>query len=73
MPARMPRAYNPPVSLDRCVQQTLQRHRLPSAPDPRLRERATIMRPDASRLPAVDALRAIACVLIVLYHLAFTV
>ncbi|GLT23715.1 hypothetical protein GCM10007933_31830 [Zoogloea oryzae] len=29
------------------------------------------MRPDASRLPAIDALKAIACVLIVLHHLAF--
>ena len=29
------------------------------------------MRNDASRLPAIDALKAIACVLIVLHHLAF--
>lgn len=29
------------------------------------------MRPDASRLPAIDALKALACLLIVLHHLAF--
>lgn len=29
------------------------------------------MRPDVSRLPAIDALKAIACVLVVLHHLAF--
>ena len=29
------------------------------------------MRNDAARLPAIDALKAIACVLIVLHHLAF--
>ena len=41
------------------------------APIPAFGGRATIMRREASRLPAVDALKALACVLIVLHHLAF--
>lgn len=42
-----------------------------SAPVPDYGGRAKTMRPDVSRLPAIDALKAIACVLVVLHHLAF--